>query len=301
MRPATGSLDSAVPEMLPALTRCVELLSISLEPAAVRRLVSLCTRAAGADAWQFRAEAAATLGALARRVQMVDPLFPGDGRLVATPALKAVAACGRDADAVLQRLRYDKAPAVRAAAQDAARALEGVPGSHRAAAPAVQLPQQQQQTPRPTGLGATAPSSSAAAATAAAAAAAPRTAVAAVSQSTVQATASCFAMAGAATASSGSPPPSQTPRARRRSSSASGAVPHAPQRRSSGSPPIPLPPQARPSRRRWDAAAAAATDQLAAFQDERRQSAASTHATRRPHAWPHAAHSEPWHVPGTNV
>ncbi|KAG1668305.1 hypothetical protein FOA52_011202 [Chlamydomonas sp. UWO 241] len=133
-----GSLESAVPEIFLPLQRCVDLLSIALDPSAVRRLVALCAKGAESQAWQFRHQAAVTLERLAKSVQMADPLFPGEGRLVVTPALKAVAKAAPAILAAIEPMRYDKAPAARAAAAAAASALSTIPGA--AAAPAAPPP-----------------------------------------------------------------------------------------------------------------------------------------------------------------
>ena len=106
-----GSSELAVPEVFLPLQRCAETLSIGLDAASVRRMLALCFRAAAASnqpSWQVRQQAVLTVAALARAVRMDDPLFPGEGRLVSTPAVRWLQQERGAIMEVLERVRYDK-------------------------------------------------------------------------------------------------------------------------------------------------------------------------------------------------
>ena len=105
-----GSSELAVPEVFLPLQRCAETLSIGLDAASVRRMLTLCFRAAAPNqpSWQVRQQAVLTVAALARAVRMDDPLFPGEGRLVSTPAVRWLQQERGAIMEVLERVRYDK-------------------------------------------------------------------------------------------------------------------------------------------------------------------------------------------------
>lgn len=105
-----GGSELAVPEVFLPLQRCAETLSIGLDAASVRRMLSLCFRAAAPSqaSWQVRQQAVLTVAALARAVRMEDPLFPGEGKLVSTPAVRWLQQERGAIMELLERVRYDK-------------------------------------------------------------------------------------------------------------------------------------------------------------------------------------------------
>lgn len=87
------------------------MLSISLDADFVRRILSLCARAVEASephAWQLRQQAVLTVATMAAALRMEDPLFPGEGRLVSTPAVRLLQQERAAVMKLIERVRFDK-------------------------------------------------------------------------------------------------------------------------------------------------------------------------------------------------
>ncbi|GFH15070.1 uncharacterized protein HaLaN_11231 [Haematococcus lacustris] len=108
--PSSGPLDRYAGGVFTVLQRCVEVLGISLDPAALQRLLALGSAGLLAPDWQMRLAAVEAVTGIIAALQVADPLADQDGLctiLVVTPALTALLQCKAQLIGSLVALRHD--------------------------------------------------------------------------------------------------------------------------------------------------------------------------------------------------
>ncbi|GAX75336.1 hypothetical protein CEUSTIGMA_g2781.t1 [Chlamydomonas eustigma] len=119
----SGASNILLPEAFMPLQQCVASLSIGLREDAVMRILDISCAAMQSKSWQVRHQALLTLNSLTSSLQVADPLFPGENKLVITPAVRLLAHMAETLKKVLEEARHDKVALPRQAAQDALQGL----------------------------------------------------------------------------------------------------------------------------------------------------------------------------------